>query len=189
MASVPLLSDRISVTGLRQPGDMTHLLYGLLITFDQRRDDGVDNPSAHARGENGRPGRESHTMPNSAHPPTTREALVYLPHGIHSPDLHFLRSANPPLRYLALLQGLHLVNFGLPFGGWNLDSNLGAHDALATHNELKLEKGFTSWFLRREALTFEDALEHTLEKGEVEGAPIGTDWAELGSGESRLLLP
>lgn len=194
-ASLPLPSDGISISGLKEPGDKTHLHYGLLLTFGLQAQSGHESLVDRGAGVDEQD-QQRIAAPNNA----TVEAIVYAPHGIASNDMAFLTSAKPTLRFLALLQGLHLVTFGLPFGGWNFDSNLGAHDALktqrllkakywfGTHDELKMEKGLTSYFLRRTPLTFEDALEHTLDKEELEAAPVGTDWAELGSGESRVLL-
>jgi hypothetical protein len=131
--------------------------------------------------------------------PTTTEAIIYTPHGIHAPSLSSVASASPPIRTLALLHGLHDVSID-----WGQQLNLGAHNGLAaqralharywigTHDEEKKGGGLVSWFLRRKSITVEDALQEAAAKedGEIkeDGNVLGDgEFMELGNGNSAIL--
>jgi hypothetical protein len=87
-----------------------------------------------------------------------------------------LASRKPDLRILALLHGLLNVRVGLSWIGFS-EANLGGHNGLklqrllqskywiGTHDERKIEKGFTSWILTKNPITLEQALER--EKAEA----------------------
>jgi hypothetical protein len=106
----------------------------------------------------------------------TAEAIVYTPHGIPIEQMTFLASRKPDLRILALIHGLLNVRVGLSWLGFN-EANLGGHNGLklqrllkskywiGTHDEAKIEKGFTSWILTQNPITLEQALER--EKAEA----------------------
>ena len=126
------------------------------------------------------------------------EAILYSPHGITAKDLEHVAQAEPRLRTLALLHGLHDVGLGTRF-----QMNLGAYNGLkaerltrpkywvASHDEPKKGGGFVSFFLRREVITLQQAIAR-----EREETSLGTDirslpevnFSELRSGESLLLL-
>ncbi len=123
------------------------------------------------------------------------EGIIYTPHGIHGQDLGPLRSVKPPIRTLALLHGLDEV-FLSPF--WQL--NLGAHNGLeaqricqarywiSTHDEVKRGTGLVAPFLKRKALTLQDAMK--AEKGEIKSKDTCAKvvFADLCSGESIALM-
>ncbi|KAL9104308.1 MAG: hypothetical protein Q9163_000749 [Psora crenata] len=128
------------------------------------------------------------------------ESLVYTPHGIPAQDLRCLATANPPLRTLALLHGLHDIQISLK------QLNLGAHNGLraqricdakywiSTHDEVKKASGFITTALRRKKLTLEEALAEEKRRGEGVidnesqlAAIKEVTFADLKSGESLLL--
>ncbi|GFZ49857.1 hypothetical protein JCM24511_07260 [Saitozyma sp. JCM 24511] len=142
------------------------------------------------------------TFPLSSDPDDsdpTAEAIIYTPHGIHAPSLSSVASAAPSIRTLALLHGLHDVSID-----WGQQLNLGAHNGLAaqralharywigTHDEEKKGGGLVSWFLRRKAITVEDALLEAAAKGDGEAKEEGNvlgdgEFMELGNGKSAIL--
>lgn len=105
------------------------------------------------------------------------EAIIYTPHGTPAEVFGLLHSAKPPLRALALLHGLDEVSIG-PFQG----VNLGAHNGLRarrisqskywvlTHDEVRIEKGLISPFIKRKAIDLEEAM--MKEREEAEGAHL-----------------
>lgn len=105
------------------------------------------------------------------------EAIIYSPHGTPAEGFGLLHSAMPPLRALALLHGLDEVSIG-PFQA----VNLGAHNGLKaqrisqskywvlTHDEVRIEKGLISPFIRRKAIDLEEAM--MKEREEAEGAHL-----------------
>lgn len=127
----------------------------------------------------------------------TAEAIVYMPHGIPAEQMDFLRERDPPLRVLALLHGLLNVKVGLSWLGYS-DANLGAHNGLklqrlleaeywaGTHDEMKVEKGFTSWILTQNPISLEEALEREREEcGQELARP---NWRDVGNGGSLVLV-
>jgi hypothetical protein len=92
------------------------------------------------------------------------EAVIYTPHGISPRDLDPVVKADPKIRTLALLHGLHDIKFGAQL-------NKGAHNGLKaqrllhakywipTHDEIKKGGGIVSWFLKRKIITFKEAIE------------------------------
>ena len=130
----------------------------------------------------------------------TAEGVIYTPHGIHANDLRHLPSAQPPMKVLALLHGLHDVSISI-----TKQLNLGAYNGLraqrmcnakywvGTHDEVKKGGGILAPLLRRKVLTLQEAIEKEKEeKGHVPddselAAMKGVQFAELRSGESLLL--
>ena len=132
--------------------------------------------------------------PNSESP----EAIVYAAHGIDEKDLRHLSSANPPFQTLGLLHGVHDVTIS----GFT-KVNLGAYNGLramrtckarywiATHDEMKEARGLIASLLKFKLHTFQEVIEH--EQGQSSAEDLITEmgqthFAELGSGESILLL-
>ena len=128
------------------------------------------------------------------------EAVIYTPHGMRADDLRHLPSAQPPLRALALLHGLHDISISI-----TKQLNLGAYNGLraqrmcnakywvGTHDEVKKGGGIIAPLLRRKVLTLQQAIEKEREeKGHIPddselAAMKGVQFAELRSGESLLL--
>jgi hypothetical protein len=120
------------------------------------------------------------------------EAVIYTPHGITPEDLKPVATAEPPIRTLALLHGLHDVRIGPQL-------NLGAHNGLkvqrltkskywvGTHDEVKRGGGLVSWVLKRQVYTVKDAIEKEIENSDVDNSLTNVHFAELGNGESLLL--
>ena len=135
---------------------------------------------------------------------------MYTPHGIHSGDLNLIPNAEPPIYTLAFLHGLHNVRVGTVSGRTALQSNLGAYNGLkaqrllnakywiSTHDEIKKGGGLVSWFLQRDVITVQQALEEekrAKREDENDEADVelveafeGTKWVELRNGESRVLV-
>jgi len=139
----------------------------------------------------------SSSGPSAVLPPA--EAIAYTPHGIHAHDLSHLPCANPPIRTLALLHGLHDIRISVKH------LNLGAHNGLqaqkmcqakywiSTHDEIKKGSGFITPFLHRKILTLQEAVD-AARKTEAELADESEVanvkeiiFADLASGESLLL--
>jgi hypothetical protein len=122
------------------------------------------------------------------------EAIIYTPHGITPEDLKPVATAEPPIRTLALLHGLHDVRIGPQL-------NLGAHNGLkvqrltkakywvGTHDEVKRGGGIVSWLLKRYVYTVKDAIEQEVQEigQDVDDSMTDVHFAELGNGESLLL--
>ena len=127
------------------------------------------------------------------------EAIIYTPHGIHAKDLSHLPLANPALKTLALLHGLHDIKISLK------QLNLGAHNGLqaqrmcqakywvSTHDEIKKGSGLITPFLYRRVLTLQEAIEEEKRaKGRIPDESELSDvkevaFVELRNGESLLL--
>ncbi|KAI9724713.1 MAG: hypothetical protein M1828_003582 [Chrysothrix sp. TS-e1954] len=126
------------------------------------------------------------------------EAVIYTPHGIYAPSLEAVTEADPPIKVLALLHGLHDVAVS------KQQLNLGAHNGLeiqrllnarywiSTHDEDKTAYGLVKWFLYRRVLTIGQALEEEKKRkgayaDEVSQLFDDTRHVELGNGESRVL--
>lgn len=129
------------------------------------------------------------------------EAIIYSPHGTPAERFGVLNSAMPPLRALALLHGLDEVSIG-PFQA----VNLGAHNGLKaqrisqskywvlTHDEVRIEKGLISPFIRRKAIDLEEAKVKEREEAEDAhlsatntGGKIAFSGLLIRSGESIIL--
>ena len=128
------------------------------------------------------------------------EAIIYSPHGIVADDLRPLSTAQPRVRTLALLHGLHDVKIK-----FTAQLNLGAHNGLrtqrickakywvGTHDEVKKGGGLVSALLRRSIFTIQDAVKREeSQTGHVpKNSPLAgiedVNFVELQSGESLLL--
>ena len=130
------------------------------------------------------------------------EAVVYTPHGIPHTALTPIAKADPELKVLAFLHGLHDVSISaaqqLNLGAKNgvlAQKMLRAKYWVATHDEVKKGGGFISWFLRRKVWTVEDALREARseETGGYGGAGWGADefedvhFKDMENGESMIL--
>lgn len=136
----------------------------------------------------------------SPHQNANAEAIIYTPHGVSPRDVKVLEDVTPKIRTLALLHGLHDIK--LPAGG---QLNLGAHNGLkvqrllgakywiGTHDEVKKGGGLVSWFLNRQVISLEDAIEMEREQNgeEINGTGLESmadvHFEELGNGESMIL--
>jgi len=131
-------------------------------------------------------------------PTSPPEAVIYSPHGILYNSLAVFAKTSPDLRVLALLHGTLNVKVGWSLTGYS-DANLGAHNGLkvqrltnakywiGTHDEYKVEQGFTSLMLTNCPITVEEALER--ERLEDGGRDCGKEsgWNYMGSGASSVL--
>ncbi|KAF2155313.1 hypothetical protein K461DRAFT_285302 [Myriangium duriaei CBS 260.36] len=153
------LPSWLSIARITTPGNMLYYHSALLITYSPPQSD-------------------------------VAEAVIYTPHGIAPADLACIASASPPIQTLAFLHGLHDVH--LPKAQLNLGAQNGlkaqrilkARYWIGTHDEVKRGGGVVSWFLGRRAWTVQEALEKEVGGGGMEG----TNWCELGNGESRVLV-
>ncbi|KZF22093.1 hypothetical protein L228DRAFT_247713 [Xylona heveae TC161] len=143
--------------------------------------------------------KDGHSRPSHV----TR-GIVYTPHGVEHENVSVIADALPRIETLALLHGLHdvsIANRG--------QLNLGAHNGLkvqralcprywvGTHDEVKTGAGLVSFFLRRKALTVQDALKQEQEEKESnlkssDGASYledfeGVHFEQLGNGDSIVL--
>ncbi|KAF9692172.1 hypothetical protein EKO04_010141 [Ascochyta lentis] len=116
------------------------------------------------------------------------EAVIYTPHGIPHAALSPIATADPQLRVLAFLHGLHDVSISaaqqLNLGAKNgvlAQRTLRARYWVATHDEVKKGGGFISWFLKRKVWTVEDALREA--RSEDQG---GKAWAGDGFEDVRF---
>ncbi|KAI9837074.1 MAG: hypothetical protein M1819_000723 [Sarea resinae] len=176
--SLKPLPNWIGIARLTSNSDALYYHSAILITFDSDAATG---------------------LPKKRRP--TAEAIIYTPHGINAEDIRVIPAADPPIRTVAFLHGLHDVSIGR-----QQQLNLGAHNGLkaqrlleakywvGTHDEIKQGGGIISFFLRRRVLTLQEALEN--EKGENDGLVADTSdladikdvrFAELGNGESLVL--
>ncbi|CAE7219974.1 hypothetical protein HRS9139_09643 [Pyrenophora teres f. teres] len=118
------------------------------------------------------------------------ECLIYTPHGIPHTALTPIATADPPLHTLAFLHGLHDVSISSA-GQLNLGAKNGvlaqrmlrAKYWVATHDEVKREGGFISWFIRRKVWTLGEALKEA--GGDTEFEDVR--FQDMGNGESRVL--
>lgn len=177
--SLPPLPAWLSIARLTAAGDALNYHSALLLTFAT---------SPFASNTPRAPRASLSITPALDPPPPPAEALLYTPHGIPHTSLSPLTLADPPLRVLAFLHGLHDVRISAA-----QQLNLGARNGLlaqralrarywvATHDEVKTGGGLISWFLRRRVWTLEDAL------GEVGGEWGEVAFRELGNGEGMVL--
>ncbi|KAJ4987615.1 hypothetical protein SVAN01_06928 [Stagonosporopsis vannaccii] len=130
------------------------------------------------------------------------EAVIYTPHGIPHTALTPIAKADPELKVLAFLHGLHDVSISaaqqLNLGAKNgilAQRMLRAKYWVATHDEVKKGGGFISWFLKRKVWTVEDALREA--RSEESGGYGGSGWGvdefehvsfkDMENGESMIL--
>lgn len=206
--SISPLPHWIGISRLLQADDVLNYHSALMIAFNTARDN-VSSKTTHkpSRTNSVRKRRHASIEPNEQD--EAAEAIVYTPHGIHSGDLNLIPHASPPIHTLAFLHGLHNVRVGTFSGRTALQSNLGAYNGLkaqrllnakywiSTHDEIKKGGGLVSWFLQRDVITVQQALEEEKrakyqdENGGADGDLIDafeeTKWVELANGESRVL--
>ena len=130
----------------------------------------------------------------SSTPSEAAEAVIYTPHGIPHTALTPLATADPELRILAFLHGLHDVSISaaqqLNLGAKNgvlAQRMLKARYWVATHDEVKKGGGFVSWFLKRRVWTIGDALREAEREGGWKGEFEDVRFKDLGNGESMIL--
>lgn len=189
--TIGVLPDWLSIMRVVDQKDQLYYHSAILIAFQPCPRS--SNPSSQS---------SKSSQPEMEEPPA--ELVIYTPHGIHFPSLSPILTANPPVRTLAFLHGLHDVTIS----GKQL--NLGAHNAIAgrtllnakywigTHDEVKPGGGLASWFIRRKVISVEDAVRaEALKKARngfadaseangVEGF-LHPKFAELANGESMVL--
>ncbi|KAK5732788.1 hypothetical protein LTR17_010206 [Elasticomyces elasticus] len=196
--SSPPLPAWIGIGRLLQKHDMGNLHSALLITFNNRH--ARTKPSKAIKPAVSRTKCHEAIVPNEDE--EAAEAIIYTPHGIASSDLTLIPEASPPIHTLALLHGLHNVRLG-GAGRAAMQINLGAKNGLevqrllkadywiGTHDEIKEGKGLVGWLLRRDDVTYGDAVKkgwkdrdgrsgnNKKELSEVLGDLDGTNWVEL----------
>jgi len=213
-SSMAPLPDWIGISRLLQKDDVLHYHSALMIAFNNRHHSSVSNFTSLNKSSSTKRKQHHFTIePNEDD--ETAEAIIYTPHGIHSGDLTLIPTASPAINTLAFLHGLHNIRVGTASGRTALQSNLGAHNGLkaqrllnakhwiGTHDEVKKGGGLVAWFLQRDVITLKEALDRERELrtdesgmgatmggelGEVLDAFEGTKWADLGNGESRVLM-
>lgn len=211
--SISPLPEWIGISRLLQTDDVLNYHSALMIAFDINHESNLDILAKKAPTPNSKRKRR-HSSINPSSDNESAEAIVYTPHGIHSGDLNLIPGASPPIHTLAFLHGLHNVRVGTVSGRTALQSNLGAYNGLkaqrllnarywiGTHDEVKKGGGLVSWFLQRDVISVQDALEEErrVKRQEVESdkentadgdlvdAFEQTKWVELRNGESRVLV-
>ncbi|KAG8629811.1 hypothetical protein KVT40_001430 [Elsinoe batatas] len=180
--SLTPLPDWVSISRIVTAGDALYYHSALLLAFNNGHNSRMDDKSSDDE---------------------SAEAVIYTPHGIHAEDLEVLPNADPEIRTLAFLHGLHDINIAQ-----KQQLNLGAHNGLkaqrivkakywiGTHDEVKHGGGLISWFLNRKVISLQDALEEERKRSllesekasEDQGNMASVNWAELGNGESRVLV-
>lgn len=126
------------------------------------------------------------------------EAVIYTPHGISPTDLQPVAEADPRIRTLGLLHGLHDIKLGaqLNMGAHNglmAQRLLGAKYWIGTHDEIKKGGGLVSWFLDRKIITLKEAIEREKEEKGNDLKDTGLEamaeirFEELRNGESLIL--
>lgn len=183
-ARIPALPDWLSISRIVSPGNALYYHSALLISATPASP--LSTPDCGGK----------HWPKHGA------EAIIYSPHGIAAADLAHLADAQPPLRTLALLHGLHDVS--LP----RFQLNLGAHNGLqahrttrpkywvASHDEPKKGGGVVGFFLKRSVITLRDAVDRLRDaagagaggaKGDKEDWMKDINFLDMQSGESLLL--
>lgn len=204
LASQPPLPEWISISRLVQKEDFINYHSAVMIAFDSKSG-ALAAPKGTTNGTTKRGHKRKESQLEDA-----AEALIYTPHGIYSGDLNLIPAADPPIRTLAFLHGLHNVRIGTASGRTAQQLNTGAHNGLkaqrvlnskywiSTHDEIKQGGGLVSWFLQRDVISLPEAIKRERE-GRGSAGPIGMDegdaeafkdvnWVELRNGESRVLL-
>ncbi|KAF2127878.1 hypothetical protein P153DRAFT_432322, partial [Dothidotthia symphoricarpi CBS 119687] len=142
------LPSWLSITRLTAQKDPLYLHSALLITFSTHP---LLPPTPKKRSS-------LHIHGDAPHPPDpdeSAECILYTPHGLPHTALSPIATADPPLRTLAFLHGLHDVSISaaqqLNLGAMNgvlAQRVLRARYWVATHDEVKKGGGLVSWFLR-----------------------------------------
>lgn len=208
--SILPLPEWIGISRLLSAEDVLYYHSALMVAFNNTRSDVVDKlANSHRRTGSTQKKRKRVSIEPDEHNESA-EAIVYTPHGIHSGDLNILPKASPSINTLAFLHGLHNVRVGTLSGRTALQLNLGAVNGLkaqrllkakywvSTHDEIKKGGGLVSWFLQRDTISVQQALEEE-KRAKNEGQDVavdgdlldafeGTNWVELGNGESRVLV-
>ncbi|KAK3705065.1 hypothetical protein LTR37_013432 [Vermiconidia calcicola] len=212
-SSTPPLPEWIAISRLLQSDDVLNCHAALMITFNNRYPTTILKLSKKTDGTSNRKRKQRLAAIEPDEDEEAAEAIVYTPHGMHSGDLKLIPGADPPIRTLAFFHGLHNVRVGTASGRTALQSNLGARNGLkaqrilnakywiGTHDEVKTGGGLVSWFLQRDVISVKEALdeERMAKKNGVEGTSNGADgdlvdsfegtnWVDLGNGESRVLV-
>ncbi|TKA78324.1 hypothetical protein B0A55_03621 [Friedmanniomyces simplex] len=207
--STPPLPAWIGISRLLQRHDLGNLHSALMITFNNRQASSRAKLSKENVPLHGRSKRHQPILPREDE--ETAEAIIYTPHGISSSDLTLIPEASPPIHTLAFLHGLHNVRLG-GIGRAALQINLGARNGLeaqrvlnadywiGTHDEIKEGRGLVGWLLRRDDVSYRDAVAQGWKakngKGDEGDARLsevlsdleGTNWVELRNGESKVLV-
>lgn len=207
--SLPPLPDWIGISRLLQKEDVLNYHAALMITFNTNGTDHTSEMTSKGTKSFANKNKRRHSPVHQNEDEEFAEAIIYTPHGMYSGDLNLITDAAPPIRTLAFLHGLHNVRVGTASGRTALQSNLGAHNGLkaqrilnakywiGTHDEIKKGGGLVSWFLQRDVISVKDALD---EERKIKGSEIGvadeelvdafegTNWVDLGNGESRVLI-
>ncbi|KAF2483780.1 hypothetical protein BDY17DRAFT_154511 [Neohortaea acidophila] len=201
--SIAPLPQWIGISRLLQTGDVLNYHSALMIAFNNQQSTS-NSATGNVNGHHSKVGQDIPT--DASESEDWAEAIVYTPHGIHSGDLNLIPGASPPIRTLAFLHGLHNVRVGTIAGRTALQSNLGAHNGLkaqrvlnakywiGTHDEEKTGGGLVSWFLQRDVITLQEALEAERQaRADVKDVATlaafeDTNWLELKNGESRVLI-
>ncbi|KAJ4337460.1 hypothetical protein N0V95_008328 [Ascochyta clinopodiicola] len=188
--SLSPLPSWLSISRLTAPGDALDYHSALLITFATHpflsSTPRKPRSSLSINGD----GQESFSSSTSE----AAEAIIYTPHGIPHAALSPIATADPELRVLGFLHGLHSVSISaaqqLNLGARNgllAQRLLGAKYWVATHDEVKQGGGFISWFLRRRVWTLEDALREAEGEAGDAGGFEDVRFRELGNGEGMIL--
>lgn len=205
LASEPPLPEWLSICRLLQKDDLLNYHSAVMIAFN-------NNSSVAVAGNGTVNGKSKSSLrQKGSRSDDAAEAVIYTPHGIFSGDLDLIPAANPPIRTLAFLHGLHNVRIGSATGRLAQQLNTGAHNGLkaqrvlnakywiGTHDEVKKGFGLVSWFLQRDVISLPEALKRERESKEDEDGPVGLDdgevaafegvnWVDLGNGESKVLV-
>ncbi|OCK78294.1 hypothetical protein K432DRAFT_357042 [Lepidopterella palustris CBS 459.81] len=181
--ALPPLPEWLSISRLIAPKDPLYYHSALLIAFN------------------------THPIPTGSSTCDAAEAVIYTPHGIHVSALEPVAVADPPLHTLAFLHGLHAVSIGsaqqLNLGaryGLEAQRALRARYWFGTHDEVKKGGGLVNWFLNRNVMTVEEAVEEERKRRRETGEDgygdtniwNGEEWEdvkfeEIPNGESRIL--
>ena len=207
--SLPPLPDWIGICRLLQKEDVLNYHAALMITFNTNGSDEISRITSKEKKSPSSKRKRRRSPVRQIEDEDLAEAVIYTPHGMYSGDLNLVTDASPPIRTLAFLHGLHNVRVGTASGRTALQSNLGAHNGLkaqrilnakywiGTHDEIKTGGGLVSWLLQRDVISVKDALD---EERRIKGSEIGvadeelvdafegTNWVDLGNGESRVLI-
>lgn len=177
--SVAPLPNDIGISAMQSAWDLVDLHAAVVVTFKLPK---FDTPAT-ANSDEG-----------------TAECILLTPHGIQAPDASALANASPPIKVLAQLHPLLRVKVGFRFAhffavlgagnGLELSQSLQSKYWLPTHDEPKVEKGFTSWTLTNEWLKVEDVAEEYSKKNGTPKADIvqKANYHDIGNGGSLILV-
>jgi hypothetical protein len=126
------------------------------------------------------------------------ECVVYTPHGVAVSAIEKMTTVSPRLKPLCLIHGLHDVKLSVV-----QQLNLGGHHGLkvyralkskscywvGTHDEQKIGGGIVAWFLRRNTITLNQALQQEkVTKIRGDGNLDDIIFEEIGNGGKKKLL-